>query len=234
MRSSSSSCRARSGEMGRRPSDQGRDRSLRPYVQFGAKKYASLKKEDDPYTITLERAREVIREKQEIEANRIIREFPEAGIQVLEWPLRPVHQRRQEERQDSEGSRSEVADARRMQGAPRGSAGTHRWTLGSQDRGPACNAGGARRRQRRRLQGKPPGMSRRAPRTASRRPGTWPRRSRLRKRKRPRRKRHQPGRKPRLRRNPSLHRSPDRHLTLARYAQRQAATCPTTRRPSPP
>jgi DNA topoisomerase-1 len=54
-----------------------------PYVQYGAKKYASLKKEDDPYTITLERAKELIREKQLIEANRIIQEFPEAGIQVL-------------------------------------------------------------------------------------------------------------------------------------------------------
>jgi DNA topoisomerase-1 len=54
-----------------------------PYVQYGAKKYASLKKEDDPYTITLERALEIIREKREIEANRIIREFPESGIQVL-------------------------------------------------------------------------------------------------------------------------------------------------------
>ena len=54
-----------------------------PYVQYGPKKYASLKKEDDPYTVTLERARQVIREKQEVEANRIIKEFPEAGIQVL-------------------------------------------------------------------------------------------------------------------------------------------------------
>ena len=54
-----------------------------PYVQFAPKKYASLKADDDPYTITLERAHELIREKLEIEANRIIREFPEAGIQVL-------------------------------------------------------------------------------------------------------------------------------------------------------
>ena len=54
-----------------------------PYVQFAPKKYASLKVDDDPYTITLERARDLIREKLEIEANRIIREFPEAGIQVL-------------------------------------------------------------------------------------------------------------------------------------------------------
>jgi DNA topoisomerase I len=52
-------------------------------VQYGARKYASLKKEDDPYTITLERALEIIREKQTIEANRIIKEFGHAGVQVL-------------------------------------------------------------------------------------------------------------------------------------------------------
>jgi DNA topoisomerase-1 len=54
-----------------------------PYVQYGPKKYASLKKDDDPYTITLERAREIIREKIEIEANRIIRDFGVDDIQVL-------------------------------------------------------------------------------------------------------------------------------------------------------
>jgi DNA topoisomerase-1 len=55
-----------------------------PYVQYGAKKYASLKKEDDPYTITLERARELIHEKIQVEANRIIRDFDDgSGIQVL-------------------------------------------------------------------------------------------------------------------------------------------------------
>jgi DNA topoisomerase-1 len=54
-----------------------------PYVQFGAKKYVSLKKEDDPYTITLERALQLVQEKQEFEANRTIRDFPEAGVQVL-------------------------------------------------------------------------------------------------------------------------------------------------------
>jgi DNA topoisomerase-1 len=43
----------------------------------------SLKKEDDPYTITLQRALDLIHEKQQIEANRIIREFPASGIQVL-------------------------------------------------------------------------------------------------------------------------------------------------------
>jgi DNA topoisomerase-1 len=54
-----------------------------PYVQFGPKKYVSLKKDDDPYTVTLERAEELIREKKEIDANRIIQDFAEEGIQVL-------------------------------------------------------------------------------------------------------------------------------------------------------
>jgi DNA topoisomerase-1 len=52
-----------------------------PYVQFG-KKYVSIKT-DDPYTITLDRALELIREKQIADANRLITDFPDAGIQVL-------------------------------------------------------------------------------------------------------------------------------------------------------
>ncbi|HUI61096.1 MAG TPA: topoisomerase C-terminal repeat-containing protein, partial [Steroidobacteraceae bacterium] len=52
-----------------------------PYVKYGSK-YVSLK-EDDPYTVTLERALEVIRLKQEADANRIISAFPAEGIQVL-------------------------------------------------------------------------------------------------------------------------------------------------------
>ena len=50
-------------------------------MKYGAK-YVSLKT-DDPYTITLERALEVIREKQIADANRLILDFPDAGIQVL-------------------------------------------------------------------------------------------------------------------------------------------------------
>jgi DNA topoisomerase-1 len=52
-----------------------------PYVKYGAK-YVSLKL-DDPYTVTLERALEVILEKQIADANRLILDFPDAGIQVL-------------------------------------------------------------------------------------------------------------------------------------------------------
>jgi DNA topoisomerase-1 len=52
-----------------------------PYVKYGSK-YVSLK-EDDPYTVTLERALEVIRLKQEADANRIIADFGVDNIQVL-------------------------------------------------------------------------------------------------------------------------------------------------------
>jgi DNA topoisomerase-1 len=52
-----------------------------PYIKFGSK-YVSLK-DDDPYTVTLERALECIRAKREADANRIIRDFGELSIQVL-------------------------------------------------------------------------------------------------------------------------------------------------------
>ena len=52
-----------------------------PYVKYGAK-YVSLKT-DDPYEITHERALEVIRDKEIADANRLILDFPDAGIQVL-------------------------------------------------------------------------------------------------------------------------------------------------------
>ena len=52
-----------------------------PYVKYGAK-YVSLKT-DDPYTITPDRALEVIRDKEIADANRLILDFPDVGIQVL-------------------------------------------------------------------------------------------------------------------------------------------------------
>jgi DNA topoisomerase-1 len=45
--------------------------------------YASLKKEDDPYTIDLARAEFLIDEKEEIARNRIIKSFEDCDIQVL-------------------------------------------------------------------------------------------------------------------------------------------------------
>src|SRR5471032_2768342 len=53
-----------------------------PYIKYGPK-YVSLKADDDPYSVTLERALELIRLKQEADANRIISDFTEAGVQVL-------------------------------------------------------------------------------------------------------------------------------------------------------
>ena len=53
-----------------------------PFVKRGTT-YASLKKEDDPHTVTLERAVELIEEKEEIARNRIIKEFEGSDIQVL-------------------------------------------------------------------------------------------------------------------------------------------------------
>ncbi|MEN7343118.1 MAG: DNA topoisomerase I [Pseudomonadota bacterium] len=53
-----------------------------PYVRY-ANKFVSIKGDDDPYTITLERALEVIKEKKIADANRLILDFEEHGIQVL-------------------------------------------------------------------------------------------------------------------------------------------------------
>jgi DNA topoisomerase-1 len=52
-----------------------------PYVKYGAK-YASIK-EDDPYTVTRERALEIVAAKEELERNRLINKFEAEGIQVL-------------------------------------------------------------------------------------------------------------------------------------------------------
>lgn len=52
-----------------------------PYIQIG-KKYYSIKV-GDPYTITLEEANEIIKAKQEEEANKLIKTFEGSSIQVL-------------------------------------------------------------------------------------------------------------------------------------------------------
>jgi len=58
-----------------------------PYVKFHCSdddkvKYASIK-EDDPYTITEARARELVAEKQETDRNRVIKKFEGTDIQLL-------------------------------------------------------------------------------------------------------------------------------------------------------
>jgi len=53
-----------------------------PYVRYGDK-YVSIRGEDDPYTIELPRALELIEIKKVEDANRIIQDFEDDGIQVL-------------------------------------------------------------------------------------------------------------------------------------------------------
>ncbi|MBB3805377.1 DNA topoisomerase-1 [Xanthomonas arboricola] len=59
-----------------------------PFARRGSV-YASLKKEDDPYTIDLERAVFLIEEKEEIARNRVIKEFEGSDIQVLNGRFGP-------------------------------------------------------------------------------------------------------------------------------------------------
>ena len=59
-----------------------------PFAKRGAT-YASLKKEDDPYTIDLARALFLIEEKEEIARNRIIKSFEGSDIQVLNGRFGP-------------------------------------------------------------------------------------------------------------------------------------------------
>ncbi|HZD51724.1 MAG TPA: DNA topoisomerase I [Woeseiaceae bacterium] len=53
-----------------------------PYIRYGDK-FVSLRGEDDPYTVQLPRALELIEQKKIADANRIIQDFGEEGIQVL-------------------------------------------------------------------------------------------------------------------------------------------------------
>jgi DNA topoisomerase-1 len=53
-----------------------------PYVRYGDK-YVSIRGDDDPYTIELPRALELIEIKKIEDANRIIQDFEDEGIQVL-------------------------------------------------------------------------------------------------------------------------------------------------------
>jgi len=59
-----------------------------PFVKHG-KVYASIKPPDDPYTIELARAREVLHEKAEAIRNRVIASFQDGAIQVLRGQYGP-------------------------------------------------------------------------------------------------------------------------------------------------
>ena len=53
-----------------------------PYVRYGSK-FVSLKKEDDPYTVNLDRALELIAEKKKADAEKQIKVFEDEGISIL-------------------------------------------------------------------------------------------------------------------------------------------------------
>ncbi|GIX35949.1 MAG: DNA topoisomerase 1 [Lysobacteraceae bacterium] len=59
-----------------------------PFARLG-RTYASLRKDDDPYTIGFDEALARIREKQEQQANRIIRSFDGSPIQILNGRFGP-------------------------------------------------------------------------------------------------------------------------------------------------
>jgi DNA topoisomerase-1 len=59
-----------------------------PFAKRGST-YASLKKEDDPYSVDLAHAVFLIEEKEEIARNRVIKHFPDSDIQVLNGRFGP-------------------------------------------------------------------------------------------------------------------------------------------------
>ena len=54
-----------------------------PYIKYGEKKYVSLAEDDDPMTVTLERAQELIAEHKIQEAKKVVHDFEGEGIRVL-------------------------------------------------------------------------------------------------------------------------------------------------------
>lgn len=59
-----------------------------PYISYG-KLFVSIPKELDPLTITIDEATELIRKKQEAEANKLIADFPELNAQILNGRFGP-------------------------------------------------------------------------------------------------------------------------------------------------
>jgi DNA topoisomerase-1 len=113
-----------------------------PYVKYGSK-YASLK-EDDPYTVTLERAREVIRLKKETDAARLIRDFGEAGIQVLNGRYGPyITDKKKNARipKDRDPKTVTLEECRALLAAAPERGRFGRWGRGKRAAAPAAKAG---------------------------------------------------------------------------------------------
>jgi len=54
-----------------------------PYVKYGSKFVSLPKDNNDPYTVTLEQALELIAAKKQADAEKLIQDYPDEGIQVL-------------------------------------------------------------------------------------------------------------------------------------------------------
>ncbi len=54
-----------------------------PYVKYGPKSFVSINPPDDPYTISLERALELVAEKKKADAERLIKSFDGSEIEIL-------------------------------------------------------------------------------------------------------------------------------------------------------
>lgn len=59
-----------------------------PYIRYG-RKFVSLPKEDDPYTVDLERALALVAAKKQADAERTIKVYEEQGIQILKGRYGP-------------------------------------------------------------------------------------------------------------------------------------------------
>ncbi|GAC1452108.1 MAG: DNA topoisomerase I [Steroidobacteraceae bacterium] len=113
-----------------------------PYVKYGSK-YASLK-EDDPYTVTLERAREVIRLKKETDAARLIQDFSADGIQVLNGRYGPyITDKKKNARipKDRDPKTLTLEECRALLAAAPERGRFGRWGRGKRGAAPAARAG---------------------------------------------------------------------------------------------
>ena len=114
-------------------------------MKYGAK-YVSLKT-DDPYEITPERALEVIREKEIADANRLILDFPDAGIQVLNGRYGPYITDKARNAKIPKDKEPKSLTLAGMSGAAGGGAGTRQVGTQGRKRLEVCAQGRSQRRQ---------------------------------------------------------------------------------------
>jgi len=115
-----------------------------PYIKYGAK-YVSLKEPDDPYTVLLDRALELIALKKVADANRIISDFSADGIQVLNGRYGPYvtdKQRNAKIPKDREPKSLTLEECKELLAAAPIRTGRG-WRRGKQANTPAAAADGA-------------------------------------------------------------------------------------------